>query len=610
MPRFCLITLFFIQQLFSQNIQILANHLGYETMGPKKAILQAQSQDTIYSFTIHNYTNDLKVESGKPLKIGTVDQWKNWEFWAIDFSSLDQEGNYYITIETNRGIVRSFPFLIQNTILERHTVSDVIFYFRGQRCTGLMDQADHKMTFSSGLKDTVDVHGGWYDASGDYGKHLSHLSFSTYFNPQQIPIVVYSLGKSYDLLAKRHDDNFKQILRRLLDEIIYGADYLVRIYHPGGSFYETISGRGPEKMPQDRRISPTMRNFAITEKPSGTAIKPPDIVQDINTQYEVGYRSGGGVAIAALAMAAAMQTPGDFPPDRYLQTAEAAFHFLEKNNTTLTNDGKENIVDDYCALAAATELYRSSGKKEYKQAADRRVLNLMQRLTSWNKYTDYWRADNQDRPYFHAVEAGFPLVALLSYLEICDAEQTSAVLLTVKKSLQSELAITDEVPNPFGYARQLVQHQNGKRNSCFFFPHDTETAPWWQGENARLASLACAARLAAPYFKTETSFYDNLQRYAQDQINWILGLNPFDVCMLAGTGRNNPEYMFFGSYQYTSAPGGICNGITAGLENEHDIDFNLPYSITGKDYDWRWVEQWLPHAAWYLLAVSAPHDIH
>jgi len=60
-----------------------------------------------------------------------------------------------------------------------------------------------------------------------------------------------------------------------------------------------------------------------------------------------------------------------------------------------------------------------------------------------------------------------------------------------------------------------------------------------------------------------------------------------------------------GFYDYTNSPGGICNGITSGLDDEHDIDFNLPYSKTGKDHDWRWSGQWLPNASWYLLAVTA-----
>jgi hypothetical protein len=86
-------------------------------------------------------------------------------------------------------------------------------------------------------------------------------------------------------------------------------------------------------------------------------------------------------------------------------------------------------------------------------------------------------------------------------------------------------------------------------------------------------------------------------------LNWILGLNPFDACMLDGSGRNNPEYLYFDSHAYSNCPGGICNGITAGMRDEEDIDFLL--TIPGEDHGWRWGEQWLPHASWYLLAVAA-----
>jgi hypothetical protein len=71
---------------------------------------------------------------------------------------------------------------------------------------------------------TIDAHGGWYDATGDYGEHLSHLSFSTYFNPQQLQLVVWFLLVTHDLLDARHDRNFRQYTRRLLDEAVFGAD--------------------------------------------------------------------------------------------------------------------------------------------------------------------------------------------------------------------------------------------------------------------------------------------------------------------------------------------------------------------------------------------------
>jgi hypothetical protein len=231
----------------------------------------------------------------------------------------------------------------------------------------------------------------------------------------------------------------------------------------------------------------------------------------------------------------------------------------------------------------------------------------MARLTTSGEWRDYWRADNGARPFFHPADAGLPVISLLEYSSIASAANKPVVLQAVERSLRFELAVTSEVNNPFGYARQLIRTQGSVR-TAFFFPHDTEAAPWWQGENARLASLAAAARMAVPLFKDKPEFQSQLRSYAWNQLHWILGRNPFDTSMLMGSGHGYAPYMYFRSYKYTGAPGGIVNGITSALDNGDGIAFNQGFAVTGKDEDWRWTEQWLPHAAWYLYAVSLPHD--
>jgi hypothetical protein len=583
---------------------VLTNHLGYETNGPKRAVVRAADADRVTRFAVREYGSDREVLTGSPKKVGRVARWRDWSFWTIDFDEVAAEGEYYIECASERGAVRSFPFLIRKDVLERHALSDVVFYLKGQRSSGLLDRADARLSFHGSADRTVDLHGGWFDASGDYGKHLSHLSFSTYFNPQQIPLVVWSLFKSYERLEGRQNANFAQYKRRLLDEAIHGADYLVRARNPAGSFFRSVSAPGPGKRPEDRRVGADPRGMQIKKGVADpSAIAATSGTVDERT-YEVSYRSGGGVAIAALALASACGATGDFTSAQYLDAAVGAFANLERRNVDLTNDGKENIVDEYCALSAATELYRATKQPRYKTAAAARAESLMRRLATDGRYRDYWRADDGDRPFFHASDAGLPVVSLLAYLEVADAAERPRLRDAVRKALTFELDVTNEVSNPFGYCRQLVQNKSGVRRSSFFFPHDTEAAPWWQGENARLASIAVASRLAARQFEQDEAFAGRLRAHARNQLNWILGLNPFDACMLQGTGRNNPPYMFFDSYQYANAPGGICNGITSGFSDEDGIDFNLTVAQTGADNDWRWGEQWLPHAAWFLLAVS------
>lgn len=586
----------------ASELKILVNHVGYEATGPKHVVVQGRAGDDVSNCVLNEDGADRQVFSAAAHNAGPVRKWRTWNFWTFDFDAVSTEGKYYLRCETNRGPIRSYPFAIQRDLLERATLSDVIYYFKEERSTGAMDQADRHLRFEDTKSGTLDAHGGWWDATGDYGKHLSHLSFSTYFNPQQIPLVVYSLLKSYDQLHHRGQPYAIRYEDRLLDEAMFGADYLVRIKVPSGSFYRSVSSEEVHQRPEGRKVAGEMKAFGIFTSPE----KRSGIVENAKSdlEYEVSYRSGGGVAIAALAMASTSPVSGEFHSADYLKAAEDAFDYLERNNLRLTNDGKENIVDDYCALLAATELFRATHNPRYKEAADRRARSLMSRLISSGAYQNYWRADDGSRPFFHASDAGFPAVSLLYYAEIADEGTRREVLLVVRKSLESQLALNRKVNNPFDYARQLVQDRTGARRTSFFFPHNSDAAPWWQGENARLASLSAAATLASAQLPEDAAFRRQLQRFASDQLNWILGLNPFDSCMLYGVGHNNPQYMFFDSWEFTNAPGGISNGITSGFKDEDGIDYELTWRQTGADNDWRWTEQWLPHAAWYLLAVS------
>jgi len=582
-------------------LTILTNHIGYETGGSKRAVIRGITGDRIDSWIL--FRDGKPVLQGKPVWVGGVDRWKNWVFWTIDFTSVQESGEYVLECASGPGRFRSFPFRIEKNLLERHTLSNVLYYFKGQRCSGALDLADRNLPFEGGHGGRVDLHGGWYDATGDYGKHLSHLSFSHYHNPQQLSLTAYLLWLTLETLEERNDPTFRQYQRRLADEALFGADYLVRAKGPGGSFFRSVSAPGPGKRPEDRRLSCERRGFTIkTDADAANRNKSEDPgEQEI---YEAGFRAGGGIAIAALACAARHSSGGDHSPAQYLQTAEVAYAWLADHNSELASDGRENIIDDYCALAAAIELWRTTGKSIYRDSARRRAGNLLDRLSGDTRYQNYWRADDRDRPFFHAADAGFPAVILAHYHRFAADDEKKPIETVLIRYFAFELEITGEMANPFGYARQYVQNKNGERRSSFFYPHDSDTSPWWQGENARLGSIAAAARLTAGILPKESTHARSLREHSTNQLNWILGLNPFDSCMLHGSGRNNPFYLFFGSTEYSNAPGGICNGITSGFRDEHEIDFNLPHTETGADHDWRWGEQWLPHATWYLYAMA------
>jgi hypothetical protein len=467
----------------------------------------------------------------------------------------------------------SAPFFIEKELLLRRTLSAVLDYFRSQRCRPPWDEYDHAVPFFGGREGTVDVHGGWYDASGDLSKYLSHLSYANFMNPQQTPLVVWGLLHHWERRLGSHDAGISE---RLLDEARHGADFLCRMQDPAGYFYLTVFdqwGKAVEK-----------RMICAFQTQKGERLEA----------YQAGMRQGGGASIAALARAARI-----LKNDSYLQVAEKGFSHLEEHGLVYLDDGRENIIDDYCGLLAATELYATTNKSAYREKARSRARSLMDRVQRNGPVPGWLRADDGQRPYFHAAEAGLPGLALLRASEV-DPESAAEYLECATEMAKFELAITAEVENAYGYARQYTQDIHKQRKTAFFIPHQNETGYWWQGENARLASLAAmTARVAAE--SSDPHLPDALRRYALDQLNWICGRNPFDACMLHGFGRGNGNYMD----KWPNVPGGICNGITSNFEDESDVDFGRT-DLEG-DHSWRWYEQWLPHATWYLIALAELH---
>ncbi|MCX8932490.1 glycoside hydrolase family 9 protein [Vibrio parahaemolyticus] len=560
---------------------LLTNHIGYERLGPKKAIIQTE-QPHLSSYTAQLIcaTSEQTVATFAVEEQGKVANWHQGYFYLIDFSSFTDSGDYFLQVEDSR----SSYFTVGEHILLNQTLSDVIHYFKSQRCGGVFDQQDRQVPVLN-ANQTVDVHGGWYDASGDVSKYLSHLSYANYLNPQQTPMVVWNILKGLSLL-EGSEDIAAFTRTRLIEEALFGADFLVRMQNEKGFFYMTVFDKWSKDTAQ--------REICAYETQLGHKFD----------DYQAGFRQGGGVAIAALAAASRLGVHGEYDQQKYRNAAENGYWHLKEHNTQYLNDGEENIIDEYCALLASVELFKATKETRYLEESRLWAQRLVARQMSDEQIQHFWSA-NQDgsRPYFHAAEAGLPGIALCEYLAIeDDSVQTESVKCIVNRACEFEIKISNKVTNPFGYPRQYVKDVNESKRDAFFVAHNNESGYWWQGENARLGSLATMAYLAQPHIASQ-EIQQQLSVFAQDALNWIVGLNPYDMCMLDGHGRNNPDYL--PQYGFFNAKGGVCNGITGGFEDEEDIAFNPPAQKDDMLQNWRWGEQWIPHGAWYLLAIMS-----
>jgi hypothetical protein len=559
------------------DVRLHLNQVGFDAARPKHAVVEASGP--LSRFQVLDAL-------GAPIHCGALEQvaFSEWQggpdYYTVVFDGLRQPGTYRLQV----GGARSEPFEVQDGLLFARLVPLLLDYFRSARADDPDVWAAEQAVPFEGSEERRDVRGGWYDASGDISKYLSHLGYANFFNPQQIPLVAWALAWLHDERGAHLPGGMAADVR---DEALWGADYLHRVLDPAGYFYLDVFDGWSGDL--------GARTICAFVGESGTRTR----------DYQAAFREGGGMAVAALARIAAWGQAGSFAAAQYLDDAERAFAHLQTHGTDYCDDGIENVIDDYAALLAASELFAATQDAQYLAAARERAAALAARLHP----DGYFIADAGSRPFWHASDAGLPAVALARYAALeTDAAMRAAALHTLGAHLRYLLDVTREVANPFGYARQHVNTGGGVRSS-FFIPHDNETGYWWQGENARLGSLAAAAELGGRAVCPGTqpgaaSLPFELAGYAADQIDWVLGKNPFDLGFIAGIGRNHPPAYSASKPQQGHHDGGIANGITGRNDDGSGIRWlsdDAPDSWT----QWRWVEQWLPHAAWYLVAVGA-----
>lgn len=695
---------------------VRTNSTGYETKAPKVAVVQDSAKDPgATSFEVLNAAKTA-VFQGVPGAVKTVPGWTGYRFQSLDFSSFSDTGLFTVRVLPSGAV--SDTFRIGDARLFRTAASAVVGYFTSMRNT---EAGDRKMGyFDQPERGTRDVYGGWSDALGDNGKYLSHLSYANFMNPQQIPMVLWSLLRSKNLAGARSAGI------PFDDESTWGADYLLRVQDPAGYFYINVFNEGWSGA---RTIC--------------TWIGDADKQGVPTSDYQAAWREGGGMSIAALALASRLGLKGDSTSAQYLAGAKRGYAHLAGSYAKWADDGRENLIDHTTALLAATELALATGEAPYATAARARVDSILARQSPQG----WFYADNGSRVWYHGADEGLPQVAMVRYLAL---DSTSATSVKIKASLAASLAwytkITHEVANPFTYPRAYVPFkapvQPGVANlakgkpgfastvqnpgqeaskaldgdpatrwssnlqdslgwigvdlgsvyklesvsvlweaahakkydiqgsmdsldwttiatdgvtgagrkttaiagapsaryvrlkgvtrsspsysysiyefevygapdtppvlpqpgkTTFFMPHQNETGYWWQGENARLGSLATAfaqsQQVLDPTWRLSAD--DTISRMVVGALEWVGGSNPLGISFIEGFGPKNPP----GYMGKANLLGGIVNGITSSIEDETHPTF-MPYANPADWKNWRWNEQWLPHDAWYLMGIA------
>jgi hypothetical protein len=148
--------------------------------------------------------------------------------------------------------------------------------------------------------------------------------------------------------------------------------------------------------------------------------------------------------------------------------------------------------------------------------------------------------------------------------------------------------------NPFGLSRQGTEEPE----ASFFHPTVGLGVNFW------LLSRAWAALLIHQLTNDPRAVV-----YATDQIDWVLGKNPLNLCMFEGRGELNPpryhhRYNMIAGQERGAVPGAIANGMVRDMGIADRPGFDMSRG-GARPPSFRTSEPWLVHNMFYLLAASA-----
>jgi len=566
-------------QRFSRdlNLDLAVNQVGYRPGAAKTCITRGETEQ---KFEVINLETQKVVFSGafKPVRGDFGD------FSVGDFSEVAREGHYYVKTDT----MRSYPFQISNTIYNS-TMDLIVGYFSLQRCgpstSGYFSPChlDDGVRLDNGRHQ--DVTGGWHDAS-DLRKWVSATIYG-----------VLGLAKTYELQEELMGD-------KILDELMWGNQYFLKMQEPQGYIMNFIGGEVKQNWDSNRwtdNIIGTEGGELRFAKPTtGQSTnemliygsKDDRIIQtdpvDMLSQYNF-------VSSEAI-MARISKTTDPSYSSRCLQAAEKCFNWCAES----TREKNAGVLG--AAIQASIELYKTTGKSIYKNAAIRQASQLkqLQADNPENYVSGYFNTSlSVGEPYKNIWQGHLGLISVCDLIKTFPMNNNVPVWKEMVTDYSNDYLLYMSKRNSFGiipYGLFPEADPGGNRKvgdywyRYFMFPKD-----WWVGINANIASAGVGLVKASTVLKDP-----KLIDLAQKQLDWIVGVNPFSSSTIVSVGFNHPDKFINGNEfrpETPILPGAVMNGL-GGDEEDQPIVGDGDYHIS---------EYWTPMVAytlWLLAEIS------
>ncbi|WP_310428621.1 glycoside hydrolase family 9 protein [Chamaesiphon sp. VAR_48_metabat_135_sub] len=499
--------------------KIVVNQVGYLPNSPKVALL-VNSDTAQQKIELVDSSTKKTVQVITPTQ-SVRDRDSNDRLQTIDFSQIEQTGNYFL----RAGSIESYPFSIASNVYQEPIIKLLRSYYL-QRCgvaiddpvTGIRHAPCHLRDGSLAHQDPTDLSGkaipstgGWHDA-GDYGKYVSTTA-----------VTVGRLLSLYENNPKAFPDRQLTIpesgngISDLLDEMRVGLDWMRSMQRSDGAVYRKLSGK---KWP---------------------SIVAPD--EDTQPRFIYGISTAETAKFAA-AMAIAARVYAPFQPQQstlYLKAARRAWDYLQMQSAMKVDwvNGDDSGSGKYLAseidtepslkidtddrLWAAAELFITTKESQFDRYFLQQLPNFDYSLFEWKDPT---------------------ALGMLNYLSESQTPQANQLKLKLaEKILHRADALVKKVTTN-GY--HLANHR-------FIW-----------GSNKMTATEGLTLILA--YRLTDGTAY---RQAAIDQIDYLLGRNPFNQTFVTGIGTHPVRHVnhIFARARKISIPGLLVGGANSGAQD-------------------------------------------
>jgi hypothetical protein len=539
-------------------LKVHVNQVGYNVGQPKtftvesNGSLSGQGTFKVIAPIIGPKQEFVTVYEGELAAPEHIELWGRYCLRG-DFNGFDTPGNYFIEATVDDLLAESPVFSLDANFVAKRTLDPSHRFFWYQRCGMAIPgwheacHTDDRITTPEGV--SIETAGAWHDA-GDYNKYNGHT-----------PMSVYSLLYGYEFGSQYHQTQRHTGRPDILDEALWGADYLRKMNDPvtGKLWFQNSSGYG---------------YWGIPEKETDNRIGGDD--DRVATKDTLSHWM-----VAAFASIGRMT--GN---EEYLGRALTHWSLLYD-----PDEGADKRTG--LTLLTAMELGKATGDPEYdkiQEACARYIVSCQ-------------GADDQFDGFYASKPGGPPACASVG-------EGTSAAILTLWLLANPKHSFAKEASASLDrYIGFLVQLSDNPYGVCKFYTGESlsyfmsyeRDGSWNVGQNSQYLSNAWAAFL----IHRATGNAEAL-RVGLCQVNWVLGNNPYGMCMMQDEGRVNPAA---GHHRYNTivgqprgtAPGSVYNGL---IRWGPDVDLPLFDLIEQGTPRYACNEPWIPHNSYWLFAMT------